>query len=69
VLQRYQGEYISIQQIRSRRTGKHIFVELFISFPPLQTFAKVHDISTKISQEVQATVAGAEVIVIPLVIS
>lgn len=68
VLNRHQKDYIEVRQIRSRRTGKRIFVELFISFAPLQTFAKVNDVAKQISSEVEDSVSGAEVIVIPSVV-
>lgn len=67
VLRQHRNEYLEICTVRSRRTGKRIFVELFISFAPLQTFAKVNDIAQNIRSDVEATLKGAEVIVVPLV--
>jgi cation diffusion facilitator family transporter len=67
VLKRHRNDYLHIDTVRSRRTGKRIFVELFISFAPLQTFAKVNDIAGQIRREVEAALKGAEVIVVPLV--
>jgi cation diffusion facilitator family transporter len=66
VLQRHRDHYTGVHQVRSRRTGKRIFVELFISFAPLENFAKVHEIARRITNEVESTVKGAEVIVVPL---
>jgi ferrous-iron efflux pump FieF len=68
VLQRYREHYISIYRVRSRRTGKRIFVELFISFAPLQTFGKVNDISRQIASDVESTLKGADVIVVPIIV-
>jgi divalent metal cation (Fe/Co/Zn/Cd) transporter len=68
VLERYREHYIGPSKVRSRRTGKVIFVEIFISFAPLQTLGKVHDIARCIAQEVEAKLTGAEVIVVPLVV-
>jgi cation diffusion facilitator family transporter len=68
VLKSYRSQYLDIHKIRSRRTGKRIFVELFISFAPLQTFAKVNDIARHIRSDVESALKGAEVIVVPLVV-
>ncbi len=66
-LRRHQNEYLQVYTVRSRRTGKRIFIELFISFAPLQTFAKVNDIARNIRNDIQAAVKGSEVVVVPLV--
>ena len=57
--------YCQLHRIRSRHSGNRIFIELFIEFDPDLTVRELTARSKEIHRQIEQTVPGAEVSVIP----
>lgn len=54
-----------IERIRSRRTTKKIYIELFLAFDPSLPFGRVHESVMVIKHAVSQGFPGADIVVIP----
>lgn len=59
-------DYDQLHRIRSRRSGNRVFVELFLEFEPELPVRELLDRSARIKAQVEGTVPGAEVWVVPI---
>lgn len=59
------SDYRQLHRIRSRHSGDRIFIELFLEFDPEISVGEMAVRSKRIRQEIERTVPGAEVWVIP----
>ena len=53
--------YEELHEIRSRRAGSHVFVEIVLSFPPAQTAAEVQNSARLIKSELEREISGSRV--------
>jgi len=64
-LAEHRDEYLSVEKVRSRRTARKIYIELFISFPPDLRFDEVHRRVMALKRSVSEHFPGADITVIP----
>lgn len=60
-LARYKGEVFGYHKLRSRRLGRHRYVELHVVVDPKRTLEEVHALLDVIEKEIKSALAGAEV--------
>jgi cation diffusion facilitator family transporter len=65
ILADHNHDYSRIEKIRSRRTSRKIYIEIFLAFPPEVPFGEVHRRVMLIKHSVESRFTGADVTVIP----
>ena len=64
-LVRFFDEYTSLDSVRSRYSGQHVFIEIFLGFDSKRPLAEVQKITDTIKRNLEADIPHAEVLVIP----
>jgi divalent metal cation (Fe/Co/Zn/Cd) transporter len=57
--------YEQIHGFRTRRSGSHIFVELFLEFDHHRMVADVYDLIDRLEAGIKASIPNAQLMVIP----
>lgn len=65
ILSEHRHLFSHIERIRSRRTTKKIYIELFLAFDPTLPFGTVHDSVMVVKHAVSQGFPGADIVVIP----
>jgi cation diffusion facilitator family transporter len=60
-LAKYFDRYEELHEIRSRRAGSVVFVEIILSFPPTQSAAEVQDSARILKSELENEIPGSRV--------
>jgi cation diffusion facilitator family transporter len=60
-LARHFEKYDALHGIRSRRSGSHVFVEIFLEFHPDKTVGEVQESINSIRKSIESAVAGSRV--------
>jgi ferrous-iron efflux pump FieF len=60
-LARHFDKYEALHGIRSRRSGSHVFVEIFLEFDPGKTVGEVQETINSIRKSIESSVAGSRV--------
>jgi len=58
-------KYTALDSVRSRYSGRQVFIEVFLGFEPTRTMADVQRIIEDIKWNLETTIPQAEVLVIP----
>ena len=64
-LVRFYNEYTSLDSVRSRYSGQHVFIEIFLGFDPQRPLAEVQKITDAVKRNLEADIPHADVLVIP----
>ena len=64
-LVKFYDEYTALDSVRSRYSGQHLFIEIFLGFDPKRPLADVQKITDAIKRNLEADIPHAEVLVIP----
>jgi cation diffusion facilitator family transporter len=64
-LVRFFDEYTSLDGVRSRYSGRKVFIELFLGFEPHRTISEIQQVTDDITQNLEAAIPHAEVVVVP----
>lgn len=65
ILSDHRQDYSSVEKVRSRRTARKIYIELFLAFPPEVPFGEVHRRVMLLKHSVESRFPGADITVIP----
>lgn len=65
VLAEQQSAYLRLEKVRSRRTARKIYIEIFLAFPPELQFGDVHARVMLLKHAIEEHFPGADVTVIP----
>ncbi|MEY4668487.1 MAG: hypothetical protein RL518_1186 [Pseudomonadota bacterium] len=65
ILSDHRGDYAQLEKVRSRRTARRVYLELFLSFPAELPFGEVHRRVILLKHSVEERIPGADVTVIP----
>ena len=65
VLAEQQSTYLRLEKVRSRRTARKIYIEIFLAFPPELQFGDVHARVMQLKHAIEEHFPGADVTVIP----
>ncbi|NDA10259.1 MAG: hypothetical protein EBZ07_05370 [Verrucomicrobia bacterium] len=64
-LVRHMDDYERLHKVRSRRSGSHIFVEVFLEFDSNLRMAEVETRIDRLRQAIAETIPGADVSILP----
>ena len=65
ILVDHRGDYSHVEKVRSRRTARRVYLELFLSFPAELPFGEVHRRVMLLKHSIEARFPGADITVIP----
>jgi cation diffusion facilitator family transporter len=65
ILSDHRADYSHLEKVRSRRTARRVYLELFLSFPSELPFGEVHRRVILLKHSVEERLPGADVTVIP----
>ena len=65
ILSDHRGDYSYVEKVRSRRTARHVYLEIFLSFPAELPFGEVHRRVMLLKRSVEERFPGADTTVIP----
>jgi ferrous-iron efflux pump FieF len=60
-LARHFDSYDELREVRSRRAGSHVFVEIILGFPPEQTTAGTAAVAKRLKAELEREIPGSRV--------
>ena len=60
-LARYFNEYEALHGIRSRRSGSHVFVEIFLEFAAEKTVGEVQEVVNRLRRNIEHAIQGSRV--------
>lgn len=66
ILADHRESYSHLENVRSRRTARKIYIELFLAFPPEVPFGEVHRRVMLLKRSIEGHFPGADITVIPL---
>ncbi len=58
-------EYTSLDGVRSRHSGRNVFIEIFLGFDPRRPLAEIQVVTDAIKRALEAEIPHADVLVIP----
>ena len=58
-------DFEKLHKIRSRRSGPHLYVEIFLEFHPALKMAEVEGIILRLRQSIRESIPGADVSILP----
>jgi divalent metal cation (Fe/Co/Zn/Cd) transporter len=64
-LVRFFDEYTSLDGVRSRYSGRRVYIELFLGFEPDRTISEIQQVIDNITRNLEAAIPHAEVVVVP----
>lgn len=59
-------EYAALHGIRSRRSGSHIYIEIFMEFEGDRRMAEVQDLINRLRASLEARIKGSQVVIAPV---
>jgi len=59
------NEYVQLHGVRSRRSGRHVFIEIFLEFDGRRTVAEVGQTITAMAESLAAKLPGSQVTIVP----
>jgi cation diffusion facilitator family transporter len=65
ILADHRGDYSYVEKVRSRRTARSVYLELFLSFPADLPFGEVHRRVMLLKHSVEERFPGADITIIP----
>jgi cation diffusion facilitator family transporter len=65
ILADHRGEYTHVEKVRSRRTARRVYLELFLSFSAELPFGEVHRRVMLLKHSVEERFPGADITIIP----
>lgn len=65
ILADHRQSYSHVEKVRSRRTARKIYIELFLAFPPEVPFGEVHRRVMLLKHAIEGHFPGADITVIP----
>jgi len=66
-LSQHAGDYLILEKIRTRRSGKRIFIDIFVMFDGDERFSKIHSTVMRIKDTLRGNLPDAEILVVPSV--
>jgi cation diffusion facilitator family transporter len=64
-LSEFYDDYVHFHGVRSRRSGKDIFIEIFLEFDGEQKMARVQETVGRMVERIESHIAGSHVVVVP----
>lgn len=65
LLSDFYDDYVHFHGVRSRRSGKDIFIEIFIEFDGERKMVQVQETITKMIERLESHIAGSHVMIVP----
>ncbi len=65
ILSEHRQLYSQLEKVRSRRTARKIYIEIFLAFPPELPFGEVHARVMSLKHAIEEHFPGADITVIP----
>jgi cation diffusion facilitator family transporter len=65
ILVDHRGDYSNVEKVRSRRTARRVYLEIFLSFPAELPFGEVHRRVMLLKRSVEERFPGADITIIP----
>lgn len=65
ILSEHRALYSQVEKVRSRRTARMIYIEIFLAFPPDLHFGEVHSRVMTLKHAIEEHFSGADITVIP----
>jgi cation diffusion facilitator family transporter len=59
----YYDDYIAFHGMRSRRSGKHVYIDIFLQFDGKQTIAEVQEVTDKMKVALEQKIPGSHVVI------
>jgi cation diffusion facilitator family transporter len=59
----YYDDYIAFHGMRSRRSGKHIYIDIFLQFDGKRTIAEVQEVTDKMKAALEQKIRGSHVVI------
>ena len=65
-LGRHFYRFDTLEHVRSRQSGQRLYIEISLGFDPERSFGDVAEVARGLAQELEGTIQGAEVTVVPV---
>lgn len=61
----YYDDYVAFHGLRSRRSGKHVYIDIFLQFDGKRTMAEVQEVTDKMKADLERKIPGSQVVIAP----
>ena len=64
-LEEYAGQYQAVHGLRSRKSGGHTYIELFLEFPGYARMADVQQLMNRMQRELETKIPNSHIVIVP----